>query len=98
MAVFLTLVAHDRLFRHSAPSPPTPTTLVGKTISLPGHHFPAQRDTLVLVVSTSCHFCNESLPFYRQLIAQIQGRIDTVALLPQTQVEAETWFKGAGIS
>lgn len=98
VAVFLTLVIRGEFFRHAPAPSHEPSALVGKTLRLPGLHFPAQRDTLLLVVSTSCHFCNESLPFYRQLTAQLQGKVDTVAVLAQTKTEAEAWLQGAGLS
>jgi thioredoxin-related protein len=71
---------------------------VGKTIHLPGVHFRAQRDSLVLGISTSCHFCNESMPFYKGLANQLKGRLDLVAVLPQAQTEAENYVKAAGLS
>ena len=36
--------------------------LVGKTLQIPGIQLPRQRRTLVLALSTSCIYCNESLP------------------------------------
>lgn len=80
------------------PSPPTFADLVGKTVTLPGVHFPAQRDKLVLAVSTSCHFCNDSLPFYRYLTSKLQGKLDIVAVCPQAQADAESYYQtSAGI-
>ena len=95
--VFLTLVIRGHLFQHTAPVQ-SPSALVGKTINLAGVHFPTQRDSLVLGISTSCHFCNESMPFYKGLADQLQGRLDLVAVLPQTQIEAENYVKAAGLS
>lgn len=38
--------------------------------------------TLLLVVRSSCHFCTESLPFYRRLLSQVSSRqLQTVGLV-----------------
>lgn len=97
VAVFLTLVIRGEFSRHTAAPAPSPGALVGKTIGIPGVQFPAQRDSLVLGIPTSCHFCNESLPFYRQLSDELQGRLTFIAVLPQTQPDAVNYLKGAGL-
>jgi hypothetical protein len=38
------------------------------------------------------------MPFYKGLADQLQGRLDLVAVLPQTQIEAENYVKAAGLS
>jgi hypothetical protein len=56
--------------------------------------------TLVLALSKNCHFCEESVPFYRKLAAlkksSPQG-LRLVAVLPDKQEEAEAYLKGNGI-
>jgi hypothetical protein len=53
--------------------------------------------TLVLALSKSCHFCEESVPFYQKLTAfkdsSPQG-LRLVAVLPDKQEEAEAYVKG----
>jgi hypothetical protein len=57
--------------------------------------------TLVLALSKSCRFCEESVPFYRKLMAfknsSPQG-LRLVAVLPDKQEEAESYLKGNGIA
>jgi thioredoxin-related protein len=65
---------------------------------LPGVRFPTQRDSLLLGISATCHFCKASLPFYKQLVAQLQGKVDIIAVLPQSQPEAESFIKDAGLN
>lgn len=98
VAVFLTLVIRGEISRRTAASVRTPAVLVGKTIRLLGVPFPAQRNSLVLGISTQCHFCNESLPFYKQLTDSLQGRLDVFAVMPQAQTEAGKYLADAGLS
>lgn len=99
VAVFLVLVAKGKFFR-SAPAVPPRSAMaqVGSTVSLPGVHFPAQRDSLLLGISATCHFCRDSLPFYKQLTAQLQGKVSVIAVLPQKQADAEAFIRQAGIT
>lgn len=98
VVVFLILVGRIELFRHTPVSPGSAEALIGKTVSIPGVHFPVGQDTLLLGLSSTCHFCKDSLPFYRQLIAQAQGRINIVAVLPQPQSEAEAFVRESGLT
>jgi len=56
-----------------------------------------KRETLVLAVSTTCHFCTESAGFYKQL-AQHRGSIRIVAVLPQPVDEGKRYLDGLGIT
>lgn len=98
VAVFLTLVIRGEFFRRTPAPAHSSSALVGSTFRLPGVHFPAQHDSLVLGISTTCHFCSESLPFYKQLADQLQGRLEMYAVLPQTQNEAGHYLADAGLS
>lgn len=63
-------------------------------ISLPDVDWRKNRQTLVLAVSSACHFCTESGPFYQQL-AKAQGRTRLLAVLPQPVDEGKRYFKTA---
>jgi hypothetical protein len=67
--------------------------LIGRTITLPGVRFPSQRKTLILAISTNCHFCQESQPFYKTLIDRANGRVDIIAVLPQSLAEAQLYVQ-----
>ena len=60
-------LARQELFPR-VPAPSTPN-LVGRHLSIPGlQPQPKQSElSLVVVVRSDCHFCVESLPFYREL-------------------------------
>jgi hypothetical protein len=48
--------------------------------------------TLILALSTKCHFCTESAPFFRKL-AKVPGRSATLlAILPQPVSESERYL------
>lgn len=53
--------------------------------------------TLLLVVSSSCHFCTESAPFYRQL-ANGHQRTRLVAVLPQPIDEGKRYLDRLGFA
>ena len=52
--------------------------------------------TLVLAISTACHYCKDSVPFYQKL-ADREGRVKMVAVLPQSVAEAQQYLNGAGV-
>jgi hypothetical protein len=52
--------------------------------------------TLVLAVSTTCHFCKDSVPFYQKLGA-VEKDVKMVAVLPQPVAEAQKYFSDSGV-
>lgn len=98
VAVFLTVVIRGGYLRGHRNPPSTRGPLVGQVITLPGVQFHPAHDSLVLGISTSCHFCNESLPFYKRFAEQASGKVEFIAVLPQTQTEGEKYLKDAGLT
>jgi hypothetical protein len=94
VAVFLMLVIRGGLWRHQ-PTLHSQTDLVGATITLPQAGF--RRNTVLLAISTSCHFCRESMPFYRSLLASSQGKADVIAVLPQPLADANKFLSAEGV-
>jgi len=90
VAVLLTVVVRNQF---SSPSQAKP----GSLITLPGVHFPAGRKSLVLGISATCHFCRNSLPFYKHLTAQLQNKVKVVAVLPQPQPRAQAFVSNGGL-
>ncbi len=64
---------------------------------MPGIDWAKNRHTLVLVLSTQCHFCRESAPFYRKLAAAAARNLKTIALLPQPVPESQEYLSNEGI-
>jgi thioredoxin-related protein len=65
---------------------------VGTVLSaLPGYSWGQHRKSLVLVVRKGCHYCEDSMPFYRELAkAQKEGEsnADLVSVLPDGGTDA----------
>jgi hypothetical protein len=64
---------------------------------LPGVDWHKNGRTLVLAISTQCHFCKDSTPFYRKLQEQVGKNLKTVAVLPQPVAEAEQYLNGEDV-
>jgi len=78
-----------RKYLHSESLPSTDLPHKGTQIELAGIDWGAANRTLVLTLSTQCHFCNESSDFYRRLApAAIAAKIPLVAVFPQSREEA----------
>lgn len=73
---------------------------VGARFHLPGIDWTAGTHTLVLVLSTTCHFCSDSAPFYRRLLDQARKEAGwrTIAVLPQPSDDARPYLLGLGIA
>jgi len=76
----------------------------GKQAPVPGLGPSPGATTLVLFVSKTCHFCEESVPFYQRLAvvrSASSGHLKLVAAVPQaieTEAEANTYFADRGIA
>ena len=55
-----------------------------------------EQRTLILALSTTCHFCSESAPFYRKLIAE-KRYVRFIAVLPQSVGDGRDYLKGLGL-
>jgi hypothetical protein len=52
---------------------------------------------VVLVLSTTCHFCKESSGFYRKLVEDCRSHAKTVAFFPQTPQEAQAYLNAENV-
>lgn len=64
----------------------------GTKVSLPGVDWGKSKRNLVLALSTTCHFCTESAPFYQQLEQLKSSDVRLLAVLPQTSEEAKLYL------
>ena len=93
VCLFTALVVRGVWFRPAIPkaqSTVTNKTLVGHHLNLPGSHFERSKQTLVVAAATYCHFCIDSIPFYKKLSGmRSEGRISTPVIFafPQSQQE-----------
>jgi thiol-disulfide isomerase/thioredoxin len=65
---------------------------------LPGIDWSKTDHTLLLALSTTCHFCTESAPFYQKLQREKGDHVRLVALLPQPLQESRNYLDKLGIT
>ncbi len=83
----------------SAPARPTDVVTVGIDLSkrLSGVNWNRNGRTLVLSLSTRCHFCTESAPFFRQIKKGVGKNVKVVGVLPEPVAEAELYLNHEGV-
>lgn len=71
----------------------------GTKLSLPDVDWGRSERTLLMVLSTNCHFCTESAPFYQRLAQEKarHGSVSLVAILPQGGDEAQKYLSELGV-
>ena len=87
------------LYKCSPNKPQTPELKIGGQFSLPGANWSNHKQTLVLLLQKSCHFCVESAPFYQKLSTASRAQTQTrmLAVLPNPVDEAKNYLKELGI-
>jgi thioredoxin-related protein len=65
--------------------------------SLPGVDWAGNNRTLVLALSTQCHFCTESAPFFQRIQKEAAKNLKMVAVLPQAVDEARKYLEREGV-
>ena len=79
-------------------TPPRSSIQPGTKISLPGIDWGKSNRTLLLALSTNCHYCTESSPFYQQLQQQRPSDLRLVAVLPQTVELSRLYLNSLGVA
>ena len=69
---------------------------VGEKLSIQGVDWEKNGQTLILALSTTCHYCSESAPFYQQLI-QKRGGVRVVAVVPQNIDAGRQYLQKLGV-
>ena len=71
----------------------------GTRISLPGVNWGASERNLIVALSTNCHFCSESSPFYQRLASEAQQShaFRLIGVLPQESSEGSKYLEGMGV-
>jgi thioredoxin-related protein len=71
----------------------------GTKISLPDVNWSQQSKTLILVLQTDCHFCNESIPFYKRLLQSIPNKdLKIMAVFPTSVEKSRLHLEEFGIN
>jgi thioredoxin-related protein len=58
-------------------------TITGENIKLPDINWQSNKKTLLLALSTTCHFCTDSSPFYERLTKEAKTT-HLIAVFPQS--------------
>lgn len=103
VAILLGVVLVNRYLL--SPSPKSESTegariKPGTKLSLPDVDWGRNNKTLLLLLSTNCHFCTESTPFYQRLAqekAKHGGGTSVIAVMPQSVSEAQKYLSDHGI-
>ncbi len=72
---------------------------LGSKLVAPGVDWAAAERTLVVAISTTCHYCSESAGFYQRLAAQSKQakNVHLMAVLPQGTAEAREHLTKEGV-
>lgn len=71
---------------------------MGAQLNLPDIDWSHNGVNLVLALSTDCHYCRESAPFYRNLVGSGTGdTFHTLAIFPQSTLESREYLRLQGI-
>jgi hypothetical protein len=71
---------------------------IGSKVEIQNVDWRKSRETVVLALSTTCHFCTESAPFYRELTKYAKDKhIRTIAVFPQSFQDAAAYLKNENV-
>jgi thiol-disulfide isomerase/thioredoxin len=76
-------------------SGPQPGVAVGVKLMVPDAYCNENKKTLLLALSTTCHFCTESAPFYQRLVKESGVRL--IAVVPQGVDEGRLYLNRLGV-
>lgn len=72
---------------------------VGRQVQIPNISWSSARSTVVLALSTNCHFCGENAPLFRSLISNVhQQGARVIAVFPPNQAETAKYLSGLGLA
>jgi len=84
----------------SAPSlaPHQSSIVPGTRVSLPSIDWSKSDHTILLALSTTCHFCSESAPFYQKLAQAKRADVRLVAVFPQSIQDGSAYLQKLGVA
>lgn len=84
----------------NAKLPPSKTQIhKGTKVPVTGVDWTKNSQTLVLALSTGCHFCSESAGFYQRLVnaKSTSKTFQLIAVLPQPESDGQRYLSGLGV-
>jgi len=98
VAVLLSVVLVKTYFLHKAGESVDAKSIgPGRKLNLPNMNWSNNRQTMLMGLSTQCHFCTESAPFYLRL-SRDHANARLIALFPQSVQESGEYLKKLGVS
>jgi hypothetical protein len=95
------LIGYVALTRYILPGPTTERIdgpQIGTRLNIQGLPWEASNQYLVLALSTQCHFCSESAPFYQKLSAAAEAKgVPIIAVLPQPIEQSKQYLETIGV-
>lgn len=70
----------------------------GTAIDVAGIQWQGSEQTLLLALSTTCHFCSESAPFYQRLARERSKGTRIVAILPQSSKDSLAYLRKLAVN
>jgi hypothetical protein len=72
---------------------------IGAKIPLAGVDWAKNGNTLLLALSTGCHFCSESAPFYQRITRDLSQRNDmrVISLFPSDEASGREYLNKLGV-
>jgi thioredoxin-related protein len=72
---------------------------VGDKVALANFDWSKSKKNLLLLLQKECHYCSDSVGFYKVLIQHIKAKdVNIVAVLPQNKEESEKYLRDLGIT
>lgn len=75
----------------------TVNDLIGKELKISGLNLPQDRPSLLLVISSRCQYCRDSIPFYRDISQLIRGKVTLIAAFPEPKQESTDFLRNTGL-
>lgn len=80
----------------NSPATATQRNMVGQSAAIPAVDWKSDVNTVVMVLSTTCHFCSESTPFYQKLVEERKDH-PVIAVFPQSVDEGTLFLRTHGV-
>jgi thioredoxin-related protein len=97
IAISIVIVAGVLVKRQVFSSPArvnAPQINAGEKLTVPNVNWEQNKKTLVFFLQKGCHYCSESAPFYRQLIASAESKnVKLLAIFPNTADDARQYLQ-----
>jgi thioredoxin-related protein len=95
LAIGVTLIRNSR----GDQSQPHQTIKIGSKLAVKDTNWGANGRSIVLALSTTCHFCAESSGFYQKVVRLAQQQhLHTIAVFPQSIPEVQAYLNKQGIA